>query len=166
VTLDARETDLVSSLIGSDDLAITVKAPGGLDTYAYDALPSEGRDAKFRIDIASTDGWGEIVLIVAAVGAEPEWTFSVGPVAQEWSLCRTSAATREFFNWVEPRLFANLAPGAIESVEIQVEECEDRIEQGAKCVATGPSGFATCQTGREQGGTGCVLPCPNLDPVP
>jgi hypothetical protein len=46
------------------------------------------------------------------------------------------------------------------------EECADRFGQGAKCVATGASGFITCQTCREEGGTGCVLPCPNLDPVP
>jgi hypothetical protein len=120
VTHDAVETDLVSSHIGTDGLAITIKAPGGLDTYIYDALPSEGRDARFRVDVASTSGWGEITLILREVSGDPEWTFSVDPVAQEWSLYRTSASTREFFYWVEPRPYANVAPGVIQSVEIHV----------------------------------------------
>jgi hypothetical protein len=120
LAFEGRQTDLVSSHIGADGLAITIKAPGGLDTYVYDALPSEGRDSRFRIDVASTDGWGEIALIVAALGGDPEWTFSVDPAAQEWSLYRTSASTNELFYWVEPRPYANLVSGEIATVEVQV----------------------------------------------
>jgi hypothetical protein len=120
VTLDEVETDLVSSHIDTEGLSITIKAPGGLDTYTYETLATEGRDARFRIDVASTSGWGEITMILRASSGEPEWTFGVDPAAQKWSLYRTSAATKELFYWVEPRPYTSLMPGAIKIVEVQV----------------------------------------------
>jgi hypothetical protein len=120
VTLDEVETDLVSSHIDTEGPSITIKAPGGLDTYTYETLATEGRDARFRIDVASTSGWGEITMILRASSGEPEWTFGVDPAAQKWSFYRTSAATKELFYWVEPRPYASLMPGAIKIVEVQV----------------------------------------------
>jgi hypothetical protein len=109
VTLDEVETDLVSSHIDTEGLSITIKAPGGLDTYTYETLATEGRDARFRIDVASTSGWGEITMILRASSGEPEWTFGVDPAAQKWSFYRTSAATKELFYWVEPRPYTSLS---------------------------------------------------------
>jgi hypothetical protein len=135
-----QETDVTSTSITQQGLVMDIKAPGGIDQYVWDALPSDGRDFRFRLDIASTDGWGEVIVILQAANGDLQWSFSVDPVAQSWSLYRTSDYTSELFYWINPRPYEALAPGPLRSLEVRVMDGVPALWINGKDIVT-PTGL-------------------------
>ncbi len=84
--IKTHDTDLSTSQLGEGGLTLTIKAPGGLDGYVFDEIPSGGRDFAYRIDIRSTDGWGEVTLTLDSMAAILSGPLPIDPRAQEWSL--------------------------------------------------------------------------------
>lgn len=118
--IESHDDDLTTAQLGEDGLTITIKAPGGLDGYLFDSMPSEGRDFTYKVDIGSTVGWGEVTVILQAVGGDPEWTFAIDPHSQQWSLYRTSTTTSQLFYWVEPRSYATISSGPLTTLQVAV----------------------------------------------
>jgi hypothetical protein len=81
-------------------------------------LPSEGRDSRFRADIASTSGEGKVALLLLNSDGEPVWAFKADPLEQTWSVDRLSTERDAFFTWVEPRPYV----GSLDAMEIRVEQ--------------------------------------------
>lgn len=110
------------------------------DAIAWDIFgASSGDDVKLRTTIASTDGDGDIVLLIASANNEPIWSFHVSPLSQQWSVARYSVQRDNFFNWVEPRSYAKLGLGPVKTVELWIVDGKpDLLINGQDVV--GPTG--------------------------
>lgn len=113
-------TDVSEFSLANGQLTLSILASGGLDGFTYDVIPTEGRDFAYAVELVSTSGWGEITLSLGSEDGATAWLFAIDPVTTQWSLYRSSDATSEMFYWVEPRTYASLAPGALQSVAVEV----------------------------------------------
>lgn len=116
------DTDTVSSFNGGGYFAMEIKAPGGIQGYVFDAVPTEGRDIGVAADVFVRSGQGEVNLILRSVTDDAEWTFAVDPVAQTWALYRSSFDTGQFFYWVEPVAYANQTGASRLQTEVRVRD--------------------------------------------
>lgn len=98
---------------------VTTAEPDRTSWLNY-GVPSSGRDASFRLDIAGTTGSGAVVLIVGAEDETPIWAFRVDPTQQQWSVDRRSEQLNQFFEWVVPRSYAASQLGSLKSLELQI----------------------------------------------
>lgn len=99
-------------------LVMSVFRPGVANSLNLGDWPSDGRDIGWRVDVAATEGAGEVILRLESLTDGSDWLFSLDPANQTWSLYRLSQAD-SFFVWVEPRP-APISTGSPLDLEVRV----------------------------------------------
>jgi hypothetical protein len=139
--LDTSDSPVSTWDIENGVFRLAITEPGNIDGVTISNMPTEGRNVSLLTDIATTTGWGEIMLWMIAEDGITEWHFAVDPVAHQWSLYRASTTDSDLFYWVEPRPLPASIGADIEQVEVQVIDGEPVLYVNGVDVVT-PSGVA------------------------